>query len=45
MITHQSPGNNCKFILPILDDVDLLIDYNGLLWRVELSKIDTLSVF
>ncbi len=45
MITHQSPGNNCKFILPILDDVDLLIDYNGLLWRVELSKIDTLSDF
>lgn len=45
MITHQSPGNNCKFILPVLDDVDLLIDYNGLLWRVELSKIDTLSDF
>ena len=45
MITHQSPGKNCKFILPILDDVDLLIDYNGLLWRVELSKIDTLSDF
>lgn len=45
MITHQSPGNNCKFILPILDDVDLLIDYNGLLWRVELSKLDTLSDF
>lgn len=45
MITHQSPSKNCKFILPILDDVDLLIDYNGLLWRVELSKIDTLSDF
>lgn len=45
MITHQSPGKNCRFIIPILDDVDLLIDYNGLLWRVELSKIDTLSDF
>lgn len=45
MITHQSPSKNCKFIIPILDDVDLLIDYNGLLWRVELSKIDTLSDF
>ncbi len=45
MITHQSPGENCRFIFPILDDVDLLLDYNGLLWRVELSRIDTLGDF
>lgn len=45
MITHQSPGRDCSFIFPILEDVDLLIDYNGLLWSVEVSKIDSLSEF
>lgn len=45
MIVHQSPSKDCAFIFPILDDVDLLIDYNNLLWRVETSKIDSLSDF
>ena len=37
MITYQSPSRKCKFLFPILDDVDLLIDYNGLFWRPEES--------
>ena len=45
MITHQSPDRDCTFIFPILGDVDILIDYNGLFWRAELSQIDSLSDF
>ncbi|MEY8330825.1 hypothetical protein AALB81_16130 [Lachnospiraceae bacterium 48-33] len=45
MITHLSPSKYCKFIFPILEDVDLLIDYNGLFWRIETSKMDSLKDF
>ena len=45
MMMHQASGKNCTFIFSLPDQVNLKLDYNGLLWETEKQGIDSLRDF
>lgn len=45
MKIHRAPGKKCKFLFPLLPDVDLSIDYKGRVWSAGLSNLDSLDSF
>lgn len=42
---RQSHRQECRFIFPLLDDLEICIEYEGLYWRNETSDLTTIEKF